>query len=350
MIRRARRYFRLGIGVLIGLSVSVVSAVVWSAPPPSGRIALLDSPESSPLARHCLMRIREELASGGFEVSLVDPGPGRNPTSTAATMQSQEGVVAVVALVGDPERLGAELWILDRIGVVAQVRRLPVPAEDIDHLPEVLAIRTMEILNASTLQALLEATRARQAVSAVAAPKARPAISELRSAVGLEAGISILESVGDLEPAALPLARVRAWFGDKTFARLTLAGLGTRPRFASSIGSASIAQSVGLAEVGLALCPGARFRPTFTLGAGALYVHSEGQGSWPYAGLRQTRWAAALGGGLGVLARVDTRVSVAFEIGAVIAVPHPVVRFYDVESATLAFPAILASLTMVTWL
>jgi hypothetical protein len=350
MIRSAQRYFRFGVSVLIGLAVAVVSAVVWSAPLPSGRIALLDSPESSPLARHCLTRIREELTSGGFEVSLVDAGSGSNPISTAATMRSQEGVVAVIALVGDPERRGAELWILDRIGAQPEVRRLPVPAEDIDRLPEVLAIRTMEILNASALQALLEATRPHPAPPAVAPSKPPPAVSESRSVVGLEAGISILESVGGVEPAALPLARVRAWLGDRSFARLTLAGLGTRPRFASSIGSASITQSVGLAEVGLALLPGARFRPTFTLGAGALCVHSEGQGSWPYAGLRQTRWAAALGGGFGLLARVDTRVSVALEISAVVAVPHPVVRFYDVESATLAFPAALASLTMVTWL
>lgn len=350
MMRAARCFLRFGVGVSIALGVAVFSAAAWSAPLPSGRITLLDSPEASTLARHCLTRVREELASGGFEVSLVDPGPGGNPVSTAALMRAQEGAVAVIALIGEPERPGAELWILDRIGALPEVRRLPVPAEDVDHLPEVLAIRTMEVLNASALSALLEATRPHQAPPAVAPPQARPPSPEPRAAVGLDAGISVLENVGGLEPAALPLARVRAWLGDRAFVRLTLTGLGTRSRVERSIGSASVAQSIGLAEVGLALRPGARFRPTFSLGAGSLFVHSEGQGTWPYAGLRQSRWTGAFSGGLGLLAGLDNHLSLAFEIDAVVAAPHPVLRFYDVEGVTLGFPAVLASLAMVTWL
>ena len=40
--------------------------------------------------------------------------------------------------------------------------------------------------------------------------------------------------------------RIRAWLGKSVFARLTLAGLGSRPRVETSIGSASVAQSFGI--------------------------------------------------------------------------------------------------------
>jgi hypothetical protein len=132
MIGRGRQHFRFGAGVAAGWLVALVSAVAWAAPP-SGRVALLDSPMSSPLAKNCLTRIREELASGGFEVSVIDPGPRTDPVSIVAVMQAQEGTAATIALLGDPERPGAELWILDRVGAVAEVRRLPVPAEEADH-------------------------------------------------------------------------------------------------------------------------------------------------------------------------------------------------------------------------
>ena len=351
MIGRGRQHFRFGAGVAAGWLVALVSTVAWSAPR-SGRVALLDSPNSSPLARNCLTRIREELASGGFEVSVVDPGPKTDPVSIVAVMQAQEGAVATLALVGDPERPGSELWILDRVGDVAEVRLLPLPTEEADHLPEVLAIRAMELLNASALKALVEATRApRETPPRLAdCPQARPESPEPRHPVGLEAGLSMLASVGGPGPAALPLGRVRGRLSDRVFVRLTLAGLGTRPRIEASIGSASIVQSLGLGELALVLRPGAFWRPTFSLGAGAFYSQSDGQGVWPYAGQRQTRWVAALDAGIGLLASIDARVSLAFEVHALVAIPHPKVRLYGVESATLAFPAVLASFTMVAWL
>ena len=354
MTRGARALFRLGAGVVTATWVALGSTAAWSAPLPSGRVALLDGPESSPLARHCLTRIRQELVSGGFRVALVDPGARTDPPSIVAIMQAQEGAVATIALLGDPGRPGAELWILDRIGAVAEVRQIPVPAEDPDRLAEVLAIRTTELLKASALKALLESTRARPAPEPVPALEdtaiVRPSVVEAVHPVGVEAGLSILESVGGAGPAALPLARVRVRLGDAVFTRVTLAGLGSRPRIETSIGSASVAQSFALAELALVLRPKARWRPVFNAGAGALYVRSDGEGAWPYAGLEQTGWAALVDAGGGLLVSLGTGLSLSFEIQALLALPHPLVRFYNLESASLAFPAVLASMTMVAWL
>jgi len=360
MIATSRRRLPFRVGVAVGWSLLVICSVAWAAPPASGRVALLDSPVSSTSVQHCLTRIREELTAGGFEVSVVDPGPRQDPVSIVAALQAQEGAVAAIGLIGDPEQPGAELWIVDRIGAVPEVRRVPLPTEDAERLPEVLAIRTMELLKASALKALLEVTRSRReatqlpdvapAPASATKGESRPRPEHASHPVGFEAGIAVLESVGGPGPALLPLGGVRAWLGDTTFARLTLAGLGSRPRIETSIGSASVAQSFGLLELALALRPRARWRPTLSLGGGALNVHTDGEGIWPYAGLAQKRWAGALDAGVGILASIEMHASLAFEIHSVVAFPHPVVRLYDIESATLAFPAVVASLTMVTWL
>ncbi|HEX2661076.1 MAG TPA: hypothetical protein VHU40_22505 [Polyangia bacterium] len=330
------------------------SATAWSAPLRPGRIALLDPLGSSPTARQYLTRIRAELTAGGFDVAIVDAGPGLlDPVSVAAVMQQQAGTIATIALVGDPDRPGAELWILDRVGETAEVRRIPIPTADEDHPPEVLAIRTIEVLKASALKVLVEATRARpDAGSAtVAIASSSPTATEANpGVVALEAGLAMVANVSSLGPAAVPVGRVRARLGSSAFARLTLAGLGSRPRVATALGSASVAQNLGLAELVVALRPGARLRPTFSLGAGALYVQTDGEGVWPYRGLRQTRWAAALDAGIGLLASVNATLTLGFEIHALVALPHPTVRLYDVETGAVGFPAILASLTMMAWL
>ena len=159
MIGRAgRRFLAASLGTLL---LAFTSATVWSAPLRSGRVALLDPLGASASAQQCLTRIRDELTAGGFEVSVVDPGPIVDAVSVAAAMQRQEGTIATIALVGDPTGPGAELWILDRVGAVAEVRRIPIPADDREHLPEVLAIRTIEVLKASALKVLVESTRPR---------------------------------------------------------------------------------------------------------------------------------------------------------------------------------------------
>ena len=336
-----------------GACVAVMSATAWSIPTPSGRVTLLDPTGSSSSARTCLTRIRDELTAGGFEVSVVDPGPNADPVSIAAAMQRQEGTVATIALLGDPDRSGAELWILDRVGIAAEVRRIPIPPEDRERLPEVLAIRTIEVLKASALKALVEATRRTpEANPAEAVRPIEPPVSAgaTAGAFGLEAGLSMIANVGGLDPAALPLGRVRVWLSDSVFARLTVAGLGSRSRVETSIGSASVAQSLGLAELAVALRPGARWRPTLSLGAGTLQVQSDGAGAWPYAGVRTSRWVAALDAGVGLLATAGADLAFAFELHGLLAFPHPTVRFNDVETATVGFPSILASLTMIAWL
>jgi hypothetical protein len=349
-LRRAKPGCVHASAALAALAATAVATQAWAAAAPSGQVVVLDPLGSSQIARHCLTRIREELTASGFEVSSVDPGARRDPVSLARSMEAQAGAVAVIALSGDPGQPGAELWILDRVGATPEVRRVPASSEDPERLPEVLAIRTSEVLKASALKLLVEATAPAPPPAAARATPIAPATAARAPVFGLEAGVSVVESVGGPGPAALPLARARLRLGDWLSARLTIAALGSRPRVRAVAGSASVAQSFGMAELAVALRLGRRWRPVFTVGAGALHVESSGEGSSPYQGIEEARWVAALDGGAGVLATFGENFSAAFELHALLAVPHPTVRFDGVDHATIGFPAVLASLTMVAWL
>jgi hypothetical protein len=374
-----------------------------AAPVLSGQVVLLLPAGGATVARRAMTRIREELVAGGFDISNVDPGPRRDPVSLAAVMERQdEDAIAVIALVGDLEQPGAELWILDRVGASPEVRRIAVPALGRDQLPEVLAIRTIEVLKASALKRLLDAQHEAKAAAkseakpeekaaarAVANPEAKaeakpddasapeppsaaaepappspPAVTATAKVAdapraplpfGLEMGVSLLDSRDGPGAAALPVVRARLHLYKALFARLTVAGLGTQPRVESTragsrIGSSSVAQSVGLAELGLAVRLAPSWRAGFSVGGGVLYLRSDGEGVSPYHGLDEVKVVAAADAGGGLLADLSHQFSLALEVHALVAVPHPTLRFDDAETATIAYPAVLASLTMVAWL
>ena len=142
--------------------------------------------------------------AGGFDVEVVDPGPGTDPVSVADAVTRQHGSVATIALLGDPDLGPAELWILDRIGPRPEVRRIMVPHDDPDRIPEVLAIRTIELLRASALSLLVESSRrappppppASPPPPAIATPRPPPApvghSPERRDPIGVEAGMAAL--------------------------------------------------------------------------------------------------------------------------------------------------------------
>ena len=315
-------------------------------------VVILQPSAASEAARRCLTRLREELTAGGFSVSTVDPGPQTDPLSIARDMESQAASVATIGLVGDPASGDAELSIVDRGGGEPVVRRIETSGDDPAHVPAVLAIRATEMLRASALQLLVESTRL-HARAAVPPPPARapaPRRDAPGAAFALEMGVAAVEDVPGAGVAALALLRARVQSAGRMTARLTVSGLGTRPRVSLGPNSAQVGQATALAEVGLALRPGRRVRPTMTVGAGTLRVMTEGSGAYPYAGVHASRWTALFDAGLGATIAVAAGWAVTCELHLQLAAPRPVVRFSGVDAATVARPAVAATLTLVTWL
>ena len=100
-----------------------------------GRVQVLQPSAASPRTRRCLTRLREELTSGGFEVVVSEFGAGGDALWTVDPPGPQDGSLATITLIGNPDEGPAELWIVD--GGVAQarsaVRRLLLPAGSTTH-------------------------------------------------------------------------------------------------------------------------------------------------------------------------------------------------------------------------
>jgi len=274
--------------------------------------------------------------------------------SIADAMKAQVDAIAVIALIGDPISASGELWVLDRVGTPAQVHRIPASVGDPQQVPEILAIRTIEVLRASALKQLVEASRPAAALAPPATVVPRPVPDGVPVSAshtfGIETGLALLDSIGGPGPAFLPMIRLRAQVHRTFFLRLGVAGLGSRPSVATSIGSASVNQAFGLIEVGLAFRPGRRLQPMITVGGGALRVDEIGQGVPPFQGADAGRFAALLDGGVGLAGKLAPNLALVAEVHTFVAFPHPTIQFVDTTVATIGRPALAGVLSLLVWL
>jgi hypothetical protein len=324
-------------------------------------VTVLQSSAISPRARRCLTRLREELAAGGFEVTVSEFGAGGEALWMVDPATHGDGSRATITLVGNPDEGDAELWVVDGVppGRVV-VRRLLVPAGAGPHDDEVLAIRTLEFLRANALE-LTRATSSSTGTStsvgasapaptpvtvAVAAPPIAPVPT--RGPVSFEIGLGLIETSRNLAPAFLPVARLRAEWLSLLETRVTVAGFGTQPRVTSAEGTATVGYTLGLVELRTAFRHDHAIRPSLGVGAGVLRVNVEGAGNWPYEGLHGDRWAGLFDVGAGVTAKLRGHFSVAVEVHGQLAAPYPTVRFSGDEVARIGRPAVFSSVTLVT--
>ena len=68
-----------------------------------------------------------------------------------------------------------------------------------------------------------------------------------------------------------------------------------------------------------------------------------GTGAAPYEGREPQRWSAAFDGGVGVAFAIGSRTALVTELHALVASPHPVVRFADTRAATIGYPSVILS-------
>jgi hypothetical protein len=129
-------------------------------------------------------------------------------------------------------------------------------------------------------------------------------------------------------------------------ARVSIMGLGSRPRIETDYGSATVSQSIGTVEAGAIWRRAKRVRPSVFLGAGVLHVSVLGAGHSPYEGREPDRWSVAFAGGVGVAFALRSQLALTTELAALMATPHPTVRFVDTKAATIGFPSLLLSLAL----
>ena len=336
--------------VLVMLTLSLATKQVRAQ---SARVVLVRPLAQSAVATEAITRIRGELIADGFEVSVVDAPPGSDPASVLARADQQTGAAATLGLFLHADASAAELWVVDRLTSKTVVRSVEMAKSPGVSIPEVLARRSVELLRASLLEILVDAQKrpfAAPAPRAQASRWAARALESRPSVWGVEAGAQVLAGFGGVGGAVMPIARVRAVLGERLVARLTVSGLGTRPRIEAAEGTATVRQELGLLELLGEIAPRSWFRPSVSLGAGAYHIGVDGSAKWPYAGLDGGRYAFAADAGAGLALSLTSSFALSLEGHALLVTPYPVIRFLDVDTAETGRPLLSGALTLLGWL
>ena len=321
--------------------------------PATDTVILLQPTTASLAARRSLARIRDELVADRFHVVIADSTAAGTPEAVIETAAREAGRGAVIALFGDPDTDQAELCVVQQAAGRAVVRRATVVVDDPERMPEALAARALELLRATALELSIENERAprRQEQPEVLREAAPPTSSSQPSSasetiVAIDLGVGTWASIEGPPPAVVPVGRIALRLSDWIWARVTAAGLGTRPRVETAYGSATLAQTVALAEAVAVFRGDKRLRPIVSLGAGVLNVAVNGIGAATYEGRAPQQWSAAFDGGVGVALALRSRAALVTELHAMVATPHPVVRFADTRAATIGYPSLILTLSL----
>jgi hypothetical protein len=157
----------------------------------------------------------------------------------------------------------------------------------------------------------------------------------------------VLAGFGGVDAALLPVGRVRFELGQRFAARLSLSGLGTRPRVETPAGSATVSQELGLFELVAELAPESWLRPFVSLGAGTYHLGVDGSANWPYAGSSDDRFVFAADAGGGLALALTSSLSLSLEGHGILLAPYPVIRFLEVDAARVGNPLVAGTLTLV---
>ena len=335
------------------LVILVAVVLFGAARANAAAIAVLSPSSRAPAFTEALFRLQGELAAVGLEVARL-PRPQSRPDSIdwrieLERMATEQGIDAIVDLVGDAAPVAVDVWIFRSPPVGAEVSRVVLEPEA--RKPEALAIRAIEVLRANFIEIDL-AARQRQGETAPAPERATPATPPRApgSRVGLEAGAVILANLSGIGPAVSPLVGFDWAASSALGAQATFAGLGTRPTIESPAGTVRVAQQYGL--LGLCYCPRveAAVQPLVTLSAGALRTELDGQAELPAQGHQLAKWSLLLDGSLGVRLRMLDDYHVTFAAHVQLAEPYVAIHVLDTVVATTGRPNLLLTLTLGAWL
>jgi hypothetical protein len=341
------------LAVGLALVATMAARAGWAA-----TVVLVRPANPKATTAEALVRMHGELVSAGFDVQITATTAGADPRASLEQTASGTNVDAVVAILGDASPDFVEVWVIDRVTGKSVVRRIPSQPES-DRAAEILAIRAIELLRASLLEVAMASGKEPPLV-----PKPPPAEvtrfvqgsldPRRNSRLAIEVGGSGVASFDGVGLALLPMIRLDLAVGWYGLMRVTLAGLGTRSNFESSLGSARVSAEVteqfGLVEAGVRLRPQRRLQPFFSLGAGARHTSAEGRAPWPYQGQTAGQWSFLVDAGTGMRLSLHSRFEIALEVHAQLAHPYPVIRVLTLPVATAGRPDLLPSLTLIAWL
>jgi hypothetical protein len=119
----------------------------------SSRVVLVRPAGSDALLAEATTRLSAELTAAGFLVTVLDAAPGTDPKTEVESQNLDPAPVATLALSHLGASATADVWVADRVTGKTLVRHVNVGPAARDRAPTVLAVRAVELLRASLLEA-----------------------------------------------------------------------------------------------------------------------------------------------------------------------------------------------------
>jgi hypothetical protein len=363
-----RRHSRIA-----GLSVLVAALGLSGVPQaePARRVVLVVPGAMGPIATEALTRVRGELQAARFEVvtEVVSVDVDRR-----ATVEREVRKGNARAAFGIFFGTGvAEIWVTDAVSGRTAVQMLPLDAAAPERRAAVLAVKAVDLLKAtlaeiwigSPLPALPPPTPPPiVAPPPVAGSSPEPArVARETSAGGVTEAGDVTAGPGEAESSAprfvsrveiaagagwLAAGNASGWaplvalsvFDGHIGGRLVAIGLGPAVSVeTSNVGSARLAQALGLAEIVVRQPFGRYFETTASLSAGGYRIAVDGSGDQGFEGNSATVWSLVAGGGVGAALTVR-RVAIAFDARVLAATTTTVVRLGGDEVARVGRPLV----------
>ncbi len=325
-------------------------AFMWSGRAEAVTVALLRPAAAAPALEEAMFRLQGELLALGASVAITDgpTAPDSNSAEVRAWLERAaraRGVDAFIAVVGDDEPVGADVWICERSHPRLRLSRVVLEATT-DDRAATLAIRTIEVLRSSFVT--LELDRHDRTLPQAASPEPVliAATPRAPARLGFEAGATALAGFGAVGPALLPLVQVDWALGSWLSLQATAAGFGTRPRVETAAGGVGVAREFAL--FGLCFCAPVRtgIQPVLTLSSGALHTTLTAEANVPNLGHRAARWALLVDAGAGARVGLPARLYVTMAGHLELAEPYVAVHVLDSVVATTGRPNVLFTLTI----
>ena len=345
---------------------AVLASAGWAAAAlaaPS-RVLVIRERAADTVVERAEVRLVAELRAAGFEVDerVVDA----EADARRLVEQPDEGgsVFATVLLQRAASGASTDVWVADHVTHKTVVRRMNA-ADRGDAADRSLALRIVELMRASLVEALVLPPKAGQTAPSLAAPVSPspsppplpadvarwtreallappPAPTSLRLSIGV-AGAFAGPAMGMAfaPEVAVAFRPVRAFS-----IGLLAAGPAFGARARGSQGSADIRQELGLLEGGYEGAIAPPVRAFVVAGAGAYHLDATGSAVAPFTSARGDTWSALLDAGLGLRIDVGGAASLVIDARELFAAPRPVVAFASDRVATAMTPGTLVGVAL----
>jgi hypothetical protein len=330
--------------------------LLWAAPAHAVIVAIVTPPRATPEWTEMLSRLRGELLSVGFEVRMVHRGEERGPNGSDSRAWLEElaaegGIDAAIDIVGDIAPVAVDIWVIEQSPPRLEVSRV-VRESDTTNASARLAIRAVEVLRSTFLENDMARNERLDESVATVPEDERDKLDEpsrRRERFGVELGVAALTGVDGVGPSLMPTAQLgwkpRPWL----VVHAAVAGLGSRPTVATTVGHARVAQQYGVLGVGHPFRSDRRMWPFVTLGAGVLRTSVEGEADSPRRGHTVQEWSFLLDAGSGAGLRLSEPYTLTLTAHVQMADPYVVIHFEDAVVATAGRPNLALVLTIGAW-